>query len=139
MVALLLLGNFAAYPKLYPPARAQPGDFSIALGEQAAQHLTGVLAKRGRAKPRFDRRLGKPHRARHKRQLAGAGMLELDAHTARPHLWFFEDLSDVVDRSVRYAGRFEQLEPFALAAFLEHLCEEARQLGAIFDALAVGD
>src|SRR5258706_2120493 len=123
LMSLLLLWDFAAYPKLYHPGSAQPGDLRIVLAEQPAQDLVGVLAKLRGCLQVLDRCLRKSHGARHERQLTRGKMLELDAHAARLHLGFFEDLSDVVDRSVRYAGRFEQLEPVALAAFLEHLCE----------------
>src|SRR5438874_5024472 len=65
-------------------------------------------------------------------------MLELKAHAARFYLRLLEHLRDVVDRAVGHAGCLEQLEPLALAALSEYLAEQARQLHAVLDALAVG-
>ena len=86
----------------------------------------------------FERRAREAHRARHHRQLARGGMVELDAHAARLDLRFLEHLRDIVDRAVRHARRLEQLQPLARAALLEDLGEQPRQLGAVLHALAVG-
>jgi len=65
-------------------------------------------------------------------------MLELDFHAARFHLRLLEHLRDVVDRPVRDARRIQQLDPFARGLFQKNRLQEARQLRAVLDALAVG-
>src|SRR5216684_1155570 len=64
-------------------------------------------------------------------------MLELDFHAARLDLRFLEDLGDVVDRPVRDARHIQQLDPYARGLCEEDRLQEARQLHAVLDALAV--
>src|SRR5207302_738246 len=105
---------------------------------QHAQHLVRVLAEhRGRGAV-FHRRAGKAHRTCHHRQHAGDGVLELDAYAARLDLRLGEYLRDVVDRAVRHARRFEELDPLGGFSLLEDVLQQTRDLGAVLDTLAVG-
>src|SRR5690349_15714966 len=133
----ILLLKVAAILKLYHPGSTQPFDLGGVLAEHGAQDLLGVLAEHRRCEAVFHRRGRETHRARDERQLAGRRMIQLDLHAARLHLGFLEHLRDVVDRPVRHARVLEQLEPLALRLFPEYIAEQARQLVAIFDPLAV--
>jgi len=116
---------------------AQPGDLGLAELQRLAQDLLGVLPQHRGREIVLERRLREAHRARHQRELPCERMLELDFHPARLYLRFLEDLGDVVDRPVRDARRIEQLDPFARGPFQKNCLQEARQLRAVLDALAV--
>src|SRR5712691_4635214 len=116
---------------------AQPGDLAIAHAQHLAQDLLGVLPQHRRCEPVLQRRPRKAHRARHQRHLAGDRMLELDLYAARLYLRLLEHLRDVVDRSVCDTRGVQQLDPFARRFFHEDRLQQAGQLRAVLDALAV--
>src|SRR5207302_486306 len=132
---VLLLGYGS---RLDDACGAQPGNLEVALAEEAAQHLIGVLTEQWRGEPVLDARVREAHGARDPRQLSCGGMLQLDADAARLDLRLLEYLRHVVDRAVRNAGPFEQLRPFPGAAPAKPLLQQPAELSAVFDALAVG-
>src|SRR6266513_2967854 len=130
--------NSRAASRLDHAGGAQPGNLRLALAEEAAQHFIGVLTEQWRGEPVLDARVREAHGARDPGQLSCGGMLQLAADAARLDLRLLEYLRHVVDRAVRNAGRFEQLHPLPGAAPAKHLLQQPGELGAVFDALAVG-
>ena len=65
-------------------------------------------------------------------------MRQLHPQAARDGLRLCEHLLQIVDRPARHAGAFERVDPVALRALRDDLGKEARQLGPVLDALAVG-
>src|SRR5262245_44342093 len=97
-----------------------------------------MLAERWRRQLMLERRAQEFHRACYEGYLARGRVLELDPHAARYDLGLLEHLPEIVDRTIRHAGRLQRITPFARRALQKYFGEQPRDRVAVLDPPRVG-
>src|SRR6266571_1209104 len=103
--------------------------------EQIAEYFAGMLSEEWRRQLVFNRRFGKPYRARDRGAGDARRMRNLDFQSAVSHLRILEYFLVVVDRSAGDVGRFEPLDPVLARAPLHDFPEERDEFAAVSDSI----